>query len=73
QGRIISVRPEDWAIGGVPATGRLAGDQPAGDLPPGWPSAARLPGPDGSIPGFLLPQINGLPSVDGLLGGLLPS
>lgn len=65
----------DESTGGAPATGRSAGDQLAGDPPPGWPPAARLPGPDGAVPGFLLPQIGGVPSVDGLLGlgGLLPS
>ncbi|WP_433284950.1 ice-binding family protein [Pseudonocardia sp. CA-142604] len=65
----------DESTGGDPATGRSAGDQQAGDLPPYWPTTARLPGPDGSIPGFVLPQIGGVPSVDGLLGlgGLLPS
>ena len=65
----------DESTGGEPATGRSAGDQPAGDLPAGWPSVTRLPGPDGTIPGFVLPQIDSLPSVDGLLGlgGLLPT
>jgi hypothetical protein len=63
------------STGGESATGRSTGDLPTGDLPPGWPPAARLPGPDGSVPGFLLPRLDSVPSLDGLLGlgGLLPT
>jgi hypothetical protein len=65
----------DEPTGGEPTTGRSAGDQSAGDLPAGWPPAARLPGRDGSIPGFVLPERVSVPSLDGLLGlgGPLPN
>jgi len=65
----------DQSTGGEAATGRSAGDQPAGGLPTGWPPAARLPGTDGPIPGFVLPGMDSVPSLDGLLGlgGLLPT